>query len=183
MTIEPDSKPDRPGQIGLSWWAGHVRPADDTGAAKRTRAALRRVVSPVDAVSIEAVHEFEAALNRAGHSLRRQPTRLTLLAVALGHVKEHRRGHRAALAFGEPVGERRRLGAIRFEALIRATDPDDLLRPLVRALAVVDRRVDVAALADDLFHWSDGTRARWCFDYYGAPSAAPDETRSLETPR
>jgi CRISPR system Cascade subunit CasB len=178
-----DRKSERPGQIGLRWWASHVRPEDDTGAAKRTRAALRRVDVPMDAVAIEAVHALEAALAEAGHSLRRAPARLTLLAVALGHVKEHRQGHRAALAFGEPLGERRRLGAIRFEALIRATGPDDLLRPLVRALAVVDGRVDVAALADDLFHWSDGPRNRWCFDYYGAPGAAPDETRSLETPR
>lgn len=181
--MSDERKPDRPGQIGLKWWASHARPTDDTGAAKRTRAELRRVASPVDAVSIEAVHALEAGFAGAGHSLRRQPARLMLLAVALGHVKEHKRGHRAALAFGEPVGERRRLGAIRFEALIRATDPNDLLRPLVRALVVVDGRVDVAVLADDLFHWTDGTRASWCFDYYGAPSAAPDETRSMETPR
>lgn len=183
MTVEPERKPERPGQIGLRWWAGHVRPEDDTGAAKRTRAALRRVDIPMDAVSIEAVHALEAALAEAGQSLRNAPDRLILLAVVLGHAKEHRQGHRAALAFGEPVGERRRLSAIRFEALILATDPGDLLRPLVRALAVVDGRVDVAALADDLFHWSDRIRTRWCFDYYGAPGAAPDETRSLETPR
>ena len=31
-----DRKPDRPGQIGLRWWTGHVRPKDDTGAANRT---------------------------------------------------------------------------------------------------------------------------------------------------
>ena len=174
MTNEPEREPERLGQIGLRWWASHVQPKDDTAAAKRTRAALRRVVAPVDAISVEAVHALERKLAEAEHSLRRTPGRLTLLAVALGHVKEHRQGHRAALTFGEPVGERRRLGAIRFEALMRATDPDDLMRPLVRALAVVDGRVDVAALANDLFYWSDAVRTRWCFDYYGAPAAAPD---------
>ena len=167
-------EPIRPGQIGLRWFKAHVRPKEDTGAAKRTRAAVRRVDVPIDAVSIEAVHELEKLLAGAGHSLRRAPARLTLLAVALGHVKEHVPGRRAALVWGEPLGEHRRLGAIRFEALIRATDPADLMRPLVRALAVVDGRVDAAALADHLFHWSDPVRTRWCFDYYGVPAAAPD---------
>lgn len=167
---------ERPGQVCLSWYVRCIRPEKDTGDAKLTRARLRRVTSPAEAVAVEAVHDLNTALTAVGYGLRAQPDRLMLIAVALGHVKEHRRGRRAALAFGEPMGERRRLGAIRFEALIRASDPETLVRPLVRALGVVDGRVDAAALADDLFHWSDRVRANWCFDYYGAPAAAPERS-------
>ena len=167
----------RVGQVCLGWWGARIRPDDDTADAKLTRAALRRVASPVEAVGVEAVHDLNARLDAAGHGLRREPDRLMLIAVALAHVKGHVPGRRAALAFGEPIGERRRLGGIRFEALIRARSPEELARPLVRALAVIDGRADAAALADDLFRWTDRVRTQWCFDYYGAPAAAPASDR------
>ncbi|WP_340110332.1 type I-E CRISPR-associated protein Cse2/CasB [Pikeienuella sp. HZG-20] len=170
----PDAK--RPGQICLSWWCRRIRPSEDTSDAKRNRAALRRVATPVEVVAVEAVHDLNARLAETGHDLRPRADRLMLIAVALAQLRNHQPGRRAALVFGEQVNDRRRLGAIRFEALIRQTEPLQLTRPLVRALGIIDGRADVASLADDLFYWSDPVRTRWCFDYYGAPSAAPDQS-------
>jgi len=170
----PDTK--RPGQICLSWWSRGIRPTEDTGDAKRNRAALRRVATPVEAVAVEAVHDLNARLAEAGHDLRHRSDRLMLIAVALAHLRSHQPRRRAAIAFGEQVNDRRRLSAIRFEVLIRQRDPALLARPLVRALGIIDGRADVASLADDLFYWSDSVHTRWCFDYYGAPSAAPDQS-------
>ena len=169
-----DETPKRPGQACLGWWGSRIRPKDDTADAKRNRAALRRVATPVDALTVEAVHDLHAKLNEAGYDLRNDTGRLMLVATALVHVKTHERGRRAALAFGELVGERRRLGGIRFETLIRAKKPAELARPLARALSVIGGRADVAELSQSLFYWSDDTRASWCFDYYGAAYARPD---------
>jgi CRISPR system Cascade subunit CasB len=166
----------RPGQICLSWWRRRIRPTEDTSDAKRNRAALRRVATPVEAVAVEAVHELNRGLANAGDDLRHRSDRLMLIAVVLAHLKSHEPQRRAAMAFGEKVNERERLGAIRFEGVIRQTDPALLVRPLVRALGIIDGRANVASLAEDLFYWSDPVRTRWCFDYYGAPGAAPDQT-------
>jgi CRISPR system Cascade subunit CasB len=75
-------------------------------------------------------------------------------------------------------GDPKPLSPLRFDRLIRSTDPEALTTQMRRALAVVGHRANVAQLAQDLRWWNDATRARWCFDYYGASFAAPDADTS-----
>ena len=159
------------GEICYRWWRTAI--AADTGRARKTRAELRRADTPLAILGVSAVHDLYRSLAEAGYDLRRQeegPDRLALLAVTLANLNEGK-GAVAARRFG--VGKSPPLSAIRFETIIRTEAPRDLIRPIVRALAIIDGRADLRALAQDLFCWDEETRASWCFDYHSASGARP----------
>ncbi len=158
--------------ICQGWWAREI--SVDTGPARKTRAELRRADTALKALGVPVVHRLNAALAAGGFELRHNPARLALIAVALAHIKES--GPKVARAFG--TGDPPALSAIRFNALIRATTPEALWRPLTRALAVIGGKASPGALAADIFYWSEQTRTCWCFEYYGETFAGPIE---LET--
>ncbi len=159
------------GATCMSWWRNNID--GGTGDARRSRAELRRAGGVTAALSLSATHELNRRLIEAGYDLRRGrdgPDRLALIAVALAHVAKHRPDS-AARRFGS--GAPKALNGIRFNALIRAKDPGQLLRPLARSLRLVDGAVNVAKLAADLYWWNDKVRTDWCFDYHGAEDAKP----------
>ena len=160
------------GATCMSWWAADI--AAETGGARRSRAELRRADSAMTALGLSATHELNRRLIDAGHDLRRRrdgPERLALIAVALAHVAQHKPNDSAAKRFGS--GDPKALSGIRFERLIRSKAPAQLLQPLARSLRTVDRAVNVARLATDLYWWNDKVRTDWCFDYHGAAEAKP----------
>ena len=166
------------GQICKGWWVSCI--AADTGAARRTRAELRRADSVTDALGVSATHELHRRLVEAGHDLRKRrdgPDCLALIAVALAQVTDDM-GATAAQRFG--AGDPKALSGLRFNTLIRAKEPRQLMRPLVRALAIVKGGANVRRLAADLYWWNDATRTNWCFDYHGATAARPvaEETKA-----
>lgn len=168
------------GQVCLGWWGDWFSPASDQGRKGPDRASmarLRRVRTPLDAVLIPAVQDLCKRLAGQGFDLKARPDRLALIAVALAACS-HAPGRRAAAQFGTP-SDQPTVSPLRFNALVRQTDPNTLRQPLVRALGQIKGAVDVAALASDLFYWNDTTRTRWAFDYYGAGDALAKQ--ELET--
>ena len=160
-----------------AWWAACI--VADTGSARRARAELRRSASVTDVLSLAATHELHRRLVGAGYDLRKRrdgPDRLALIAVALAHVTQDL-GTTAAQRFG--TGDRKALSELRFNALIRAKEPRQLMRPLARALRIVESGASVGRLATDLYWWSDATRNRWCFEYHGAADARPIAEETL----
>ena len=160
-----------PGKACMDWWANCI--AVETGAARRARAELRRAASVTEALAVEATHDLHWRLVHAGYDLRKRrdgPDRLALIAVALAQVSEHV-GATAAQRFGR--GEPKALSGLRFNSLIRARSPRQLMRPLARALRLLNGSANVYRLAADLYWWSDATRTSWCFDYHGAGKARP----------
>ena len=158
-------------EVCKGWWDTCI--AAETGGARRARAELRRAASIADALGISATHELNRRLVRAGHDLcerRDGPDRLALIAVALAQVAQDRR-ETAAQRLG--AGEPKTLSGLRFNALIRAKEPRQLMRPLVRALQVAKGAANVRRLGADLYWWNDKTRTDWCFDYHGASDARP----------
>ncbi|MDE2691177.1 MAG: type I-E CRISPR-associated protein Cse2/CasB [Acidobacteriota bacterium] len=159
----------------MSWWRTGI--VGEGGPAKQSRARLRRAAGVAAALCLPATHDLNRRLIDGGHDLRRRrdgPDRLALIAVALAHVADHRTAS-AAQRFGS--GEPKALSGIRFDALIRAKEPGQLLRPLVRSLQLVDGSVNVAKLATDLYWWNDKVRTDWCFDYHGAADAKPTSAK------
>lgn len=65
------------------------------------------------------------------------------------------------------------LSEIRFRRLLLAAPGEELLIMIIRVLAQVDGRANIARLAQDVFWWNDNTRERWAFEYYAAGVAAP----------
>ena len=160
-----------PGTVCAGWW-WQTFGADD-GPARMTRARFRRCVTPAEALTVEATHDLNRRLRSAGY--HPQADCLALVAIVLSHITED--GHqRLAAVFGrrESKNSPRVLSEMRFQNLILSTDKADLIRPLRRTMAIVRRiPVNVCALGNDLYHWNDGTRTSWCFQYFGASDAAP----------
>ena len=159
-------------------WRSHALAADD-GAARLSRAKLRRADGPVAVLGVRAVHDLNSRLAAVGHDMRRgeAPDRLALIATALAHLKDGN-GPYAAKAFG--AGETPALSGIRFNTLVRARSPRELWKPLLRGLAVIDGRANAAQLATDILYWGDRVRTRWCFEYYGESLAAPSPENDTE---
>lgn len=150
------------GAAARGWWRGHL---GDSGTGRATRARLRRVSAPVEALQIEAVHDLN---RRLGGALTGRGDTLALIVVALANLRTDAKENVAERMAGQ-------VAPLRFQRLVRIETRADLIVPLRRALAQIDGAANVAALAQDLFYWSDTVRTRWCFSYYGATSAAPEQ--------
>ncbi len=163
MNVHP--APSDVGNLTYKWWKTAL---SDSGSGKAARAKLRRATTSAEILSFAEVHELYAALGR-----NISPDRLAVIATTLAHVRE---GDAKSLAhlFGRKTGESRALSELRFQTLIRTNGPAELITPLRRALAVVGNRANVRRLAQDLYYWGEKVRIKWCFDYYGEPSAAPE---------
>lgn len=164
----PELKPGlNPGQIACNWWRENI--TCESGACRAARAKLRRAATPAEALAIPEPHRLYAALNK-----KVAPDTLALIATSLAWIEKHESSKNSiAEAFGRKTGDVRALSELRFQRLIRTETPAGLIPPLRRALTVVKKTADVARLAADLFYWDERTRTKWCFDYYGAPAAAP----------
>lgn len=143
------------------WWHDSLA---DTGRGRAARAALRHLQSPAEALAVPATHE----LNKRLGGMVDQGDRLALIAISLANLRETDKATAA-----ERMGET--LSPIRFQRLIRIDTPAELITPLRRALAQIGNRAQVGALAADLYFWSEAVRTRWCFSYYGARTAAPEQ--------
>ena len=145
------------------WWAACI--AADSGASKQARAELRRAAGVTDALGVSATHELNRRLTGTGYDLRKRRDGPDL-------------GATAAQRFG--AGDPKVLSGLRFNALIRTKEPRQLMRPLARALKIINGGANVHKLAADLYWWNDTTRTNWCFDYHGATDAKPlqEETKA-----
>ena len=147
------------GQIILGWWKNAVENRQ-SGRARALAARLRRA-SPVEALAEPEVHDLARKLGeRDGARLARL---VTLLAEVRTHVPETLMRR---LGGPEPA-----LSHLRFQRLMRASD-GELPDALRRAIVAAERRCNVAALGADLLFWSEQTRGRWTFQYFGAETPA-----------
>ena len=151
------------------WWHANLGNREHNPTARALAARLRHATG-VEALVEPAVHELARALElgqRGGDA-----DRLIRLATVLAEVREHD-DHRLAARLGAADA----LSRLRFERLIRS-GKDEIATAVRRALPLVERRCNVATLGADLLFWNDRTRARWCFDYFGA--APPQSLSSKE---
>lgn len=154
-----DVEARRPGQIILGWWSRNI--GDRKQAHARGLAARLRRAGPVAVLGEAAVHDLARELDLKDAAV------LIRLVQVLAEVREHS-GQPLAVGLG---GDAPAMSTLRFQRLMRVGE-DDLTDVLRRAIVMADRRCNVAALGEDLLHWSEKTRSRWCFQYFGA--AAPD---------
>lgn len=157
------------GDIAADWWREALANRE-SGAARGLAARLRRA----DGVAVLAEPGVQGLARRLGMGSAQAGDLIRLVQV----LAELRDGDGASLA--------RRLGGevlspLRFQRLMRARDAE-FTTQLRRAILMADRRCNVARLAGDVLvwdhpDWGDAARARWCFDYFGAPLEAqsPEE--------
>lgn len=168
------------GAIILRWWSEHI--ADRASGRARALAARLRRAEGVEVLAEPEVHMLAAVL----HLQQRDAARLVLLAQALAEVREN-----SAQSLAQRLGGRekddRAMSPLRFQRLLRSRE-DEFATQVRRALAMVERKCNVAVLGRDLLNWDhpewgDNVRVRWSFDYFGASSARSEnntETQDLE---
>ena len=153
-----DGEPAALGRLLLAWWA---KLDDDRGG----RAVLRRAASPTQ-VALTAPYQRVFQRLRAGADIPQHSyERIAAIIGLLAHVKENdSRPIPQAMSECEPGG-RPPVSELRFLRLLDSPDIETLFTGLRRVLPLMKDRVDVLALANDVFFWGDGVKKRWAYDY------------------
>jgi CRISPR system Cascade subunit CasB len=123
---------------------------------------------------------------------------LALTAVAamtLAHARKENRQHPAQSVgrerFEDKEFETAAMKPMRFQRLLSARAPDDLVRETRRLVQLAENEIDVGRLAADILKWRDDeagdrTRTRWAYEYLAAgrdaPGADSSPTASPELP-
>lgn len=140
-----------------TWWEGLAENRGD-------RAELRRCTTIDRVLLSEAYHRLRQRITSAGLSFAEE--QLAAATGLLAHVGEHAddQPHLAVqMAGGDdeaPVSGRR------FRRLLSREDREDLYRPMIRIVRLLKRRVNVYALAGDVYYWGPPVRKRWAQRYY-----------------
>lgn len=178
----------------VSWWRSlypdeKMKRRGDAGA----RAAMRRAGSPFQVLLQPACHVLLRQLRDKGvlpgENSNAELQRIAIAAAVICECRNDQRGFKSLCeALGAASDDTQaRLSPLRFQALMVTMDRADgaeQLTALRRALAhVKDTPFDVRGLVWDILHFSDDTRIRWTFDYYGtrreAPAADPVSEETL----
>lgn len=150
------------GTILLEWWQ---KLEDD----RASRAILRRAPT-ITAVTLSApyqrlFHRFQAARWNPDGSASRDD-RLAAIVGLLAHVTQDQPGPPAkAMSHKAPGDDRPPVSELRFTRLLESPDVDSLFASLRRVLPLMEHRIDVIALADDILFWGDDRKKRWAYAY------------------
>ncbi len=180
-----------PGAVTLSWWRRLHPDASGRGGDRGALSQLRRAATPGEVLlqpqaivlwgeirevlkrrPSDAETEAMAVIAGALAGVRPQEGRLSLtpFATVLGQRPDGRRPE---------SGDRAVMSASRFGSLMRATDPEERLRYLRRAIALLGGTpFNIHDFAQDILRWSDRTRQKWIFQYYQQGAAAPKPAAS-----
>ncbi len=153
------------GQVLRDWWLGLK---EDRGG----RAELRRARSPDDAALIPAAIALTTRLRGTaveGHG--GWAARIPAIAGLAAHLDPNAE---AAVLHDDtplpermacPKGDRPVVSELRFRRLLRL-ERDELYRPMIRVLALLDGRANLFELADALFWWGPRLKKDWAYAYF-----------------
>lgn len=178
-----------------AWWH-EVTQSRSSGAARATRAILRRAHDVTAVTLAEPYQQLVRRLRETGWDGRDARSNDALAAIAglLVHVDADTGGTRLAASMGRcpPGSDRPLVSELRFRRLLDANDLDALFIGLRRALPLMAGGVPVRALIGDLLEWAqpwrrDRVRKRWAYAYYDpAPDKAdtdqPNDQPMMENP-
>ncbi|MBK5913910.1 type I-E CRISPR-associated protein Cse2/CasB [Rhodocyclus purpureus] len=145
-----------------SWWHG----LED---ARGDRALLRRAGSLTDVALSAPYQRLYRQLVAAGWDSQSSDERNDRLAAVVGllaHVKEDsQQALPEAMSARPRVEDKPPVSELRFQRLLESPDIESLFSSLRRVLPLMNNRVDVKALANDVLYWGDSIKKRWAYDY------------------
>lgn len=158
----------------LEWWEWLDENRGD-------RARLRRVESPDDLLLTSAFLNFLAKMPEDWSRPSQLPTS-ALIAAIVAQVKNKvdLPCFAAQLATPQEGGEKPRMSELRFQQLLKSHDPTEFYRRLLRAVRILDFKVNILSIVDDILHWMHEYRKGvdrnpqqrlafcWASDYYQA---------------
>lgn len=145
------------------------------------RAELRRCHDLHEVGFCQGYYNLRYALSNDGLPFRDEQA--ALVAAALSHVRAHETasdryttGDLARRLAGMSSGDKAPMSELRFRRLITCDTPQEVFPLLIRAMSMIDGKLDVDALAKDLLAWSDDRwgqtmRRRWAEAYFTNLSA------------
>jgi CRISPR system Cascade subunit CasB len=140
----------------LGWWHGLEQ-------RRGHRAELRRCSDLMQVMQTEAFHAARSRLIAGGLPLSdsRNP-RLAAITALAAHVRAL---SDASLAESFSSGDKAAVSPLRFRQILEAGDDDELFTRLRRVLPLINGRVNLAAMAGNVWYWGDAVRKRWVYDY------------------
>lgn len=156
----------------FNWWQSHLKSRDFDSAPRAFRAQLRCSTTSYEVLADARVISLAQDL-KLSHDLPRLITLVRILAAAKDYNSQP-----LARKLGAKTGETRVMSELRFRRLLRAEQGSELEATLIRALRTVEGSCNLGRLGEDIYWWSDETRNRWCFEYYG--TSVPEPLATLE---
>lgn len=160
------SRENAVGKILVEWCKG----LDNDRAS---RAILRRAASPTEVALSAPYQRLFRRLREAHWNPDGKPYLNDRLAAAVGllaHVRDDIPDLTPAKAMGKKkegaAEDRPPVSEPRFLRLLDAPDIAGLYDGLRRVLPLMEHKVDVLRLTNDLLSWNDETRKRWAYAYY-----------------
>jgi CRISPR type I-E-associated protein CasB/Cse2 len=161
MTNEQADNRPIVGAVAFTWWSslqprselGRRRGGDPGALARLRRADL--VGAAMEEVTIDLFRKLALTSKLSPDSLFE---RAALIAAVLAHVRAHDT-RKVAIAAGEKIGEDRRvLHPLRLRRLFAARALGDCLIAFRRLVGLLDKKANVADLAESLLDWPDAVR-------------------------
>lgn len=151
------------GRVLLDWW-------EKLNTDRAARAVLRRAPSVTAVAFAPPYQRLYRRLCGAGWIERTDPSHNDSLAAAIGliaHVEQDdvRRSPARAMSQGDEDAGRPPVSELRFRRLLESPDLDALFTGLRRAMPLMNHRVDVLELTNDVVHWDDAVKKRWAYEY------------------
>lgn len=158
---------NKAGEILREWWAGLENNKGD-------RAALQRCGEPLEAAFVPAYHWLFYKLSEQFSAEKGRKLRERILCVAplVAAVKwqggqDSGSGKSLPVQMASPLkGRQSAVSDLRFRRLLQCQSRDDLFPHLRRVIRLLDKRVDIYHLADDVYWWGDHRKRDWAHDYY-----------------
>ncbi|NLX52768.1 MAG: type I-E CRISPR-associated protein Cse2/CasB [Deltaproteobacteria bacterium] len=154
------------------WWESLDKNRGD-------RARLRRAERPDDVLLTEAFFRFLKQMPEEWSAPKELFTS-AIVAAALSHIEVPQNSETFAtqLALPKQGGKNARMSELRFQQLQKSRDPEEFFRRLLRAINLVENKVNIVSLAESILHWMNEYRngadrdpqkritIRWATDYY-----------------
>lgn len=156
---------------GLLTW--HAKLKNDRG----TRAMLRRCSTVDEAVLSPAYQHFYRYMLGCGwpeEAENWQNDKLAAIAVLTAIVKSYDAGaddvmddyeRNLPYRMSEKNVDRPLVSELRFRALLKIDNTDDLLSGLRRAMPLIKAKTSLLHLASDVYWWGDKTKKEWAYAY------------------
>ena len=179
--------------VARNWWlslqpqsdaTGNIKGRGDPGALAR----LRRAADPVEALA--EAQAIRLAVLLGVESVQTEKLQFVgALASVLAHVRDEptntagtrNRTHPAQLLGPNGTDDSGVMSALRFQRLMAAETPDELMRQMRNVVKLLGDTANVRVLAQAMLNWNDTTRTTWTYNYWGAGFADPGTTSNSTT--
>jgi CRISPR system Cascade subunit CasB len=151
--------PRGPQAAVLEWW----KTLEDN---KGGRAELRRAKKLEQVFYSPQFHGLYRKISPIGW---RNEKKIALMAGVLAHIRSDAASQSVATQMAAPgkSGSKAVLSGLRFRRLLQHDSPEELYIPIIRIIRLLDKKINIADLAQSLYWWNSRTKMDWSLSYYG----------------